>query len=156
MQPGFRSRLRTQGDTMLDRFAIDDGRHLPQLVINEDASATAGTARYTASCSCGRMPGQTAGTRDQALAAHLAHVTTRTGPSKGPHWLPVGARLLILAGAMALVWGLCFTAGQIITDTQDLTGAAAKAVLAGAHLTGLLLAFGLMVAVRRYIAPTRA
>ncbi|GHD52418.1 hypothetical protein [Streptomyces galbus] len=40
---------------MLDRFAIDDGRHLLEVVIDEDASAAAGEAQYRADCSCGRM-----------------------------------------------------------------------------------------------------
>ncbi|MBD2829872.1 hypothetical protein ID875_21120 [Streptomyces globisporus] len=63
----------------LDRFTIDDGRHLPQLVIDEDASSAAGTARYRAACSCDRMQPHTPGTRDQALAAHLA-----TSPPRSP------------------------------------------------------------------------
>lgn len=140
---------------MFDRFAIDDGRHLPKPVIDEDASTAAGTARFRAECSCGRMPQTPAGTRDQALAAHIAHVTTKIGPSKGPEWLPDGARVVILAVAMLVIWGACYATGQIITHDQDLTGATAKTVLGSCHLAGLALAFGLMVAVRRYIAPTR-
>ncbi|MEU8478106.1 hypothetical protein [Streptomyces hygroscopicus] len=141
---------------MLDRFAIDDGCHLPEVVIDEDASTAAGTARFRATCSCGRMPRQGAGTREQALASHLAHVNTKIGPSKGPEWLPVGARVVILVVAMLIVWGACYATGQFVTHDQDLTGATAKTVLGGSHLAGLALAFGLMVAVRRYIAPTRA
>ena len=140
---------------MLDRFAIDDGRHLPEIVIDEDSSTAAGTARYRAACSCGRMPQQPGGTHDQALAAHLAHVNTKICPPKGPQWLPAGARLVILAAAMLAIWGTCYATGQIITHDQALTGAAAKGALVGAHLAGLVLAFGLMLAVRRYIAPTR-
>ncbi|WP_327359823.1 hypothetical protein [Streptomyces sp. NBC_01304] len=140
----------------LDRFVIDDGRHLPQLVIDEDASTAAGTARFRARCSCGRMASHPAGTREQALAAHLAHVNTKIGPSKGPKWLPAGARVIILAVAMLIIWGACYATGQVVTHDQDLTGATAKTVLGGSHLAGLALAFGLMVAARRYIAATRA
>ncbi|MFD5342972.1 hypothetical protein [Streptomyces anulatus] len=141
--------------TVFDRFAIDDGRHLPQPVIDEDASTAAGTARFRAECSCGRMPQHPAGTRDQALAAHIAHVNTKIGPAKGPEWLPVGARVAILAVTMLVIWGTCYATGQTVTHDQDLTGATAKTVLGASHLAGLVLAFGLMVAVRRYIAPTR-
>ncbi|MFJ2819122.1 hypothetical protein [Streptomyces sp. NPDC087294] len=141
--------------TVFDRFVIDDGRHLPKPVIDEDASTAAGTARFRAECSCGRMPQHPAGTREQALAAHIAHVNAKTGPSRGPEWLPVGARVVILAVAMLVVWGACYATGQIITHDQGLTGATAKTVLGGSHLAGLALAFGLMVTVRRYIAPTR-
>ncbi|MCW8383924.1 hypothetical protein [Streptomyces justiciae] len=141
--------------SMLDRFAIDDGRHLPKIVIDEDASTAADTARYRAACSCGRMPQQPAGTRAQALAAHLAHVNTKIGPPKGPQWLPVGARIVILLVAMLAIWGACYATGQIITHDQALTGAAAKGVVGGSQLMGLVLALGLMVGVRRYIAPTR-
>lgn len=142
--------------TVFDRFAIDDGLHLPQPVIDEDASTAAGTARFRAECSCGRMPQHPAGTRDQALAAHIAHVNTKIGPAKGPEWLPVGARVVILVVAMLAIWGACYATGQMITHDQDLAGATAKTVLGGSHLAGLALAFGLMVAIRRYIAPTRA
>ncbi|WP_030382672.1 MULTISPECIES: hypothetical protein [unclassified Streptomyces] len=141
---------------MLARFAIDDGRHVPEFVIDEDASTAAGAARFRATCSCGRMPRQMAGTREQALATHIAHVNTKIGPSKGPEWLPVGARVVILGAAMMIIWGVCYGTGQILTHDHDLTGASAKTVLGGSHLAGLALAFGLMVAVRRYIAPTRA
>ncbi|MEU2770675.1 MULTISPECIES: hypothetical protein [Streptomyces] len=141
--------------TVFDRFAIDDGQHLPKPVLDEDASTAAGTARFRADCSCGRMPQTPAGTRAQALAAHIAHVNTKIGPSKGPEWLPIGARLVILAAAMLIIWGACYATGQNVTHDHDLTGATAKTVLGGSHLVGLALAFGLMVAVRRYIAPTR-
>ncbi|MGW0844299.1 hypothetical protein ACWD26_30000 [Streptomyces sp. NPDC002787] len=141
---------------MFDRFAIDDGRHLPEVVIDEDASTVAGTARFRATCSCGRMPQLPAGTREEALVAHLAHVQTKIGPSRGPQWLPVGARLIILAVAMLVIWGACYATGEVIAHGQDLTGAIAKTVVGGSHLVGLALAFGLMVGARRYIAPTRA
>ncbi|WP_149561557.1 hypothetical protein [Streptomyces cacaoi] len=139
---------------MLDRFAIDDGRHLPDLVIDEDASTAAGTARYRVTCSCDRMPHHTAGTRDQALAAHIAHVNTRLGPSKGPAWLPVGARVILLLVAMVMLWAACYITGRTAVDSTGLTGAAANSVLVGSVLAGFALAFGLMVTVRRYIAPT--
>ncbi|WP_371793784.1 hypothetical protein OG285_38500 [Streptomyces sp. NBC_01471] len=140
----------------LDRFAIDGGRHFPQIVIDEDASTAAGTARFRAGCTCGRMPQHLVDAREQALAAHLAHATAKAGPSKGPKWLPSGVRVVILVVAMLMVWGACYATGQIVAHGQDLTGATAKAVFGGSHLAGLALAFGLMVAVRRYIAPTRA
>ncbi|MFI8287402.1 hypothetical protein ACIF84_30690 [Streptomyces albidoflavus] len=134
---------------MLERFAVDDGHHLPQLVIDEDASAAAGTARFRAGCSCGTSAPHPAGTREQALAAHLAHVDAKLGPSKGPKWLPVGARLVILMLAMLAIWMGCYITGEMLADGS-------KLIVAGSILTGSALAFGLMVATRRYIAPTRA
>ena len=141
---------------MLDRFAIDDGRHLPEFVIDEDASSVAGSAQFRVTCSCGRMPEHLAGTRGRALAAHLAHVGTRLGPSRGPAWLPVGARLAILFVAMMALWGACLALGHVIIRHYGLTGGAAPAARVGFTLAGLALAMGLMVAARRYIAPTRA
>ncbi|MBD3004833.1 hypothetical protein [Streptomyces sp. 5-10] len=140
---------------MFGKFTIDDGLHLPQIVIDEDASTIAGTAQYRATCSCDQMPRHPAGTHDQALAAHIAHISTRLGPSKGPEWLPVGARLVILMVAMSIVWGVFYITGQAVIHQHHLAGATAKALIAGFHLTGLASAFGLMVAARRYIAPTR-
>ncbi|MFJ8752216.1 hypothetical protein ACIREO_23210 [Streptomyces sp. NPDC102441] len=140
----------------LDRFVIDDGRHLPQMTIDEDASTAAGAARFRATCSCGRMSHRPAGTREQALGAHLAHVNTKAGPPRNPTWLPFGARVVILAAAMLMLWGLCYATGQVVVHNQGLTGAAAMTLRGGSHLAGLVLAFGLMVAARRSIAPTRA
>ncbi|ALV39324.1 hypothetical protein [Streptomyces sp. CdTB01] len=141
---------------MLDRFAIDDGRHLLEIVIDEDASAAAGEAQYRADCSCGRMPHRPAGTRDQALATHIAHVNTRIGPSKGPDWLPLGARLVLLfLGCMAL-WAGSFVGALELADAMHLTGSGAAGARVGGVLTGFVAAGCLMVAVRRYIAPTRA
>lgn len=141
---------------MLDQCAINDGRHLPEIVINEDASTAAGTARYRATCSCGRMPQHPAGTREQAVTAHTVHVNTCLGPSKPSKWLPRSARVAILTYAMLSTWAACYVTGQVITHHYDLTKAAATIVLAGSHLIGLTLAFGLRVAVRRYKTRTRA
>ncbi|MGK4909679.1 hypothetical protein [Streptomyces albus] len=140
---------------MFDRFAIDDGRHSPDLVIEEDATHAAGTARYRVGCSCGRMPQQTADSGRQALAMHIAHVRAKVGPSRGPAWLPVGARVVLLAAAMLATYGACYATGQALINGQDIAGATATLVLAGFHLAGLGCGFGLMVATRRYIAPTR-
>ncbi|AWN32620.1 hypothetical protein [Streptomyces sp. NEAU-S7GS2] len=140
----------------IDRFTIDDGRHLPDLVIDEDASTAAGEAQFRAACSCGRMPSLPAGSRDQALAVHIEHVKTKSSAPKGPGWLPEGARVIILAVAMLAVWVACYAAGEVITHETALTGIAAKAVVLASVMTGFILAFSLMVATRRYIAPTRA
>ncbi|WP_446045343.1 hypothetical protein [Streptomyces olivaceus] len=140
----------------LDRYIIDDGRHLPQIVIDEDASTAAGAARYRSGCACGRMLSLPPGTHENALNVYLAHIDAQTGPAKGPEWLPVGVRVALLALVMVIAWGACFVAGQIVAHHQDLTGASAVAVRGGSDLAGLALAFGLMVAARRYIAPTRA
>ncbi|MFG2978751.1 hypothetical protein ACGFYY_37915 [Streptomyces sp. NPDC048331] len=140
---------------MFDRFAIDDGRHIPQIVIDEDASTAAGTARFRAECSCGRLTRAAAGTRDQATAAHLAHAESRLAAARGPARLPLGTRTSALVAAMLAIWALCYATGATITGHYGLTGTTAKAVLAGSHLAGLALGFGLMVAARRFIAPTR-
>jgi hypothetical protein len=131
---------------MLDRFTIDDGRHLPEIIINEDASAKVGKAVFRAGCSCGQME-EVVGTREQAMLAHVGHAGSKLGPEKGPEWLPVGIRLALLMVTMLAVWGGCYMVGQ----TQDST-----AVQAGAHLVGMLLAFSTMVAARKYIAQTKA
>ncbi|MER6605852.1 hypothetical protein ABT282_08025 [Streptomyces sp. NPDC000927] len=138
----------------LDRYNIDDGDHRPKYIIDEDASAKAGQARFRAACSCKRMPDLPAGTREEALAAHIAHVNTKLGPTKGPKWLPESARLAILLVAMVAIWIGCYAVGEMLAD--DFTGVAAKMVVLGSVLTGFALAFGLMVATRHYIAPTRA
>jgi hypothetical protein len=141
---------------MLDRFRIDDGRHLPRLVIDEDASTAASAARFRASCSCGRMPTGPAGTREQALAAHLDHVSTRIGPPRGPAWLPLGARItLLLALMLALALG-GYAGGLTLVAHYDLTGPGAASARAGSLLGGFGLAFLLMVTARHFIAPTRA
>ncbi|MEW2493929.1 hypothetical protein AB0942_10320 [Streptomyces nodosus] len=139
-----------------DRFLIDDGRHLPTYVIDEDASRATGDARWRTTCSCDRMPGHPAGTREQALIAHLAHVSERLSPVSAPERLPSGARVVLLLLAMLAVWAACYIAGILLIQEADLRGMVSKAVLAGAHLTGVALAFGLMVLARRFIAPTRA
>ncbi|WP_314223588.1 hypothetical protein [Streptomyces zaehneri] len=141
---------------MFDRFAIDDGRHLPEIVIDEDASTRAGDARFRAACSCNRMPRHPAGSRDQALAAHIAHVNTRIGPSKGPDWLPLEARLILLVLGCAVLWAGAFIGALTLADAVHLTGSAAAGARVGGVLTGFAAAGCLMVAVRHYIAPTRA
>ncbi|MBZ2410844.1 hypothetical protein HX747_31020 [Streptomyces sp. L06] len=131
-----------------DRFAIDDGRHLPKIIIDEDASTAAGAAQYRATCSCGRMPAALAVTGEGALAAHLAHAATKTEPAKGPQWLPVGVRLALLVLAMLAIWVGCYIAGEMLADGS-------KVIVGAAVLVGFALDFALMVATRRYIAPTR-
>ncbi|MGW5679197.1 hypothetical protein ACWEV4_29655 [Streptomyces sp. NPDC003860] len=93
------------------------------------------------------------GTRAQALVAHTAHAAAKAGPTRGPSRVGLGLRVTVLVMAMLMIWGTCYLAGRAIA--QDFTDAAAQASLAASHLTGLALAFGLMVAVRHYIAPTR-
>ncbi|MFK8851122.1 hypothetical protein [Streptomyces sp. Ac-502] len=139
-----------------DRFLIDDGRHLLKVVIDEDASAAAGTARYRAHCSCGRMPAHTPGTGQQALAAHLAHVSTRLGPSRGPTWLPEGARIVLLILGCAALFAGSVAAAFALDQGLRLDSPASQLVRVAGVLLGYLLAAALMVAVRRYIAPTRA
>jgi len=139
-----------------DRFVIDDGHHLPRIVIDEDASTSIGTALWRAECSCGRMTHHISGTPEGALAAHLDHASTRTVPPKGPARLPLGARTAILMTVMFIICAGSFVAGRIVIDVQDLTGTAARAVSAGSVLAGVAVAFTVMVAARHYIAPTRA
>ncbi|MFB7032103.1 MULTISPECIES: hypothetical protein [unclassified Streptomyces] len=135
---------------MFRRFSIDTGIHLASLVIDEDATHTAGHARFRAACSCGRLPAHTAGTREEAYGVYLAHAATRVSPPA------LGGRVAVLVVAMAAVWGACYVAGQILTHGQGLTGTTAVVVAVAAHLTGLTAAFALMVGARRLIAPIRA
>jgi hypothetical protein len=139
-----------------DRFLIDDGLHLPEIVADEDASTRAGTARFRASCSCRRMPLSPPADRGQALAAHLDHVRTRLAPSRGPSWLPVGVRIVVLLLLMLAVALACYLGGLALVDAYALTGASAASVRVGSVLGGFALAFLLMVAARHFIAPTRA
>jgi hypothetical protein len=141
---------------MLDRYRIDDGRHLPEIVIDEDASTAAGAARWRASCSCDRMPATPPGTRGQALADHLDHARTRLGPPRGPAWLPLEARLVVLLLLMLAVALGCYFGGLVLVDHYALTGPGAMSVRAGSLLGGFSGAFLLMVAARHFIAPTRA
>ncbi|MET9776154.1 hypothetical protein ABZ023_18170 [Streptomyces sp. NPDC006367] len=123
------------------RFLIDDGRHLPAFTIDEDNSFLHGQARYRAECSCGRMPPHLPGSREEAERAHARHATTRLGPER------LGLRLVTLTAVMLATWGACYATGRFLSDS--------KTVLAASHLVGVALAFGLMVAARRFIAPTR-
>ncbi|MFB6881240.1 hypothetical protein ACFCY8_10440 [Streptomyces noursei] len=135
---------------MLNRFAIDSGPHRPKIVPDDDASVAAGAARYAVECSCGRLPRQVYDDWGQARANHLAHLTSRLGPSKGPTWLPLGLRLFLLIAGMMLIWAAAYAVGHVIARTAGHP----TVVLAAFHLAGLGLAFGLVITVRRYIAPT--
>ncbi|MFE1610391.1 hypothetical protein ACFW7P_16765 [Streptomyces albidoflavus] len=141
---------------MLDRSRIADGRHLPNLTVDEDASSAAGITQVGVTCSCGRMPQSAAGTREQALAAHTAHVDAVSGPAaKGQAWRSVGARVGMAMVAVLLVWGT-YAAGQFVLQEQLLGGGVAKMVVAGVLIGGIGLAFGLTVAaVRRLVARNR-
>ncbi|MFD8509678.1 hypothetical protein ACFV27_00830 [Streptomyces antimycoticus] len=141
---------------MLDRYRIDDGRHLPEIVVDEDASTAAGDARWRASCSCDRMPAAPAGTRGQALAAHLDHVRTRLSPTRGPSWLPAEVRIVVLLLLMLAVALGGYFGGLVLVDHYALAGPGAMSVRAGSLLGGFGGAFLLMVAGRHFIAPTRA
>ncbi|MFI1258938.1 hypothetical protein ACH4U6_34900 [Streptomyces netropsis] len=140
---------------MLDRFAIDDGHHSPRLVIDEDASRAAGTARFRATCSCRRMPAHLPGSREEALAAHLAHVDTRLGPSRGPAWLPFEARLALLVLGCLGLFGGCLLGATTLAGSLHLAGDAALGARAGGVLAGFVTAGSLMVSTRHYMAPTR-
>ncbi|MGV9814726.1 hypothetical protein ACWDTQ_22835 [Streptomyces cellulosae] len=139
----------------LDRFRIDDGRHIPNLVIDEDATHATGQERYTITCSCGRMPNFNPASRDDALTAHLGHVGIDLEPPKGGR-MPLGLRLVLLVTAMLTIAVGFYLGGLAVIDTYTLADGQAAAVRAISMLTGLTFAFALMVAVRRYIAPTRA
>ncbi|MGN7135493.1 hypothetical protein [Streptomyces pseudogriseolus] len=140
----------------LDRLRIDDGRHLVRLVIDEDATHAAREPRYRVACSCGRMPAFAPASRDDALAAHLGHVGVYLGPPKGPRWMPVGARLVLLVLAMLVIAVGFYLSGLAVVDQYALVDTPAALIRGASMLTGFTFAFALMVAVRRYIAPTRA
>ncbi|MEU5476771.1 hypothetical protein [Streptomyces mirabilis] len=136
----------------LDRFAIDDGRHVPNIVIDDDASVAAGEACYVAHCSCGNAT-RPAIAKELALSAHMEHVSTRLGPSRGPDWMPLGVRLtLLMIACLALFMATQFGASLVIGNR---TGAEANTIWAGAILLGFAEVCILTVAVRRFIAPTK-
>jgi hypothetical protein len=136
----------------LERFAIDDGRHVPNIVIDDEASVRAGEACYVAHCSCGSAT-EPAIAKELARAAHAEHVATRLGPSRGPEGMPLGARLtLLMIACRALFLGTQLSATLLIDNH---TGTAVAAVRAGAVLLGCVEVCVLTVAVRRFIAPTK-
>ncbi|WP_033954356.1 hypothetical protein [Streptomyces sp. CNQ431] len=141
---------------MFDRSRIADGRHLPDLAVDEDASSAAGIAQVRVTCSYGRMPQRTPEARDRALAAHTAHVNTVSRPAvKGQAWRSAGARVGMALVAVLLVWGT-YAAGQFVLQEQLLAAGGAKVVVAGVLIGGIGLAFGLTVAaVRRLVARNR-
>ncbi|WP_328638400.1 hypothetical protein [Streptomyces canus] len=141
---------------MLERFKIDDGRHLPDLLVDEDASAAAGIVLRRAVCSCGWKQDAPVGTREEAFARYLDHARTRLGPTRGPDWLPVGVRIALLLVAMVAFAMGCYVGGLAVISRLDLTGpgdAIARVTAVGLAFSA---AFTLMVAARHYIAPTRA
>ncbi|MFF3547616.1 hypothetical protein ACFYXD_38015 [Streptomyces platensis] len=131
-----------------ERFQIDDGRHLLQMVIAEDASTAAGAARYLARCSCGHAPDVVAETKEGALSQHMQHVRVRTATPRGAGW----HLALLVVGCLALCIGSVIGT-QIIAAHLD--GAAVYVVRAVGPLIGFAASFGAMVATRRFIAPTR-
>ncbi|MFI2673221.1 hypothetical protein ACH5AU_27335 [Streptomyces albidoflavus] len=143
--------------TMFDRSRIADGRHLPNLAVDEDASSAADITQVRVTCSCGRMPQRAPEARDQALAAHTAHVNTVSSPAaKGRAWRSAGARVGMAMVAVLLVWGT-YAAGQLVLQGQLLAGSVAKVVVAGVLIGGIGLAFGLTVAaVRRLVVRNRS
>ncbi|RZF02874.1 hypothetical protein [Streptomyces albidoflavus] len=141
---------------MLDRFRIDDGRHFPLTVIDEDASRGAGAARHRARCSCGWTADQVATSPVGAATHHLAHAQATLRPPKGPAWMPLGVRVALLVVAMTATWGGFYLLGQNASVSLDLSTAQAMAVRAASHLAGLAASGGVMIAARRYIAQARA
>lgn len=156
VRTGVRTDEQREMPVRLDRFAIDDGHHSPRLIPDEDASSAAGAARFRATCSCGRMPRHRPGIPEEALAAHRAHVDTRLGPSRGPAWLPLEARLVLLLVGCLVLFASSLLGTTAVTRYLHATGAASLGIRAGGVLVGFLAAACLMVAVRRYIAPTRS
>lgn len=141
--------------SMFSRFAMDDGRHWPpEIVIDEDASTAVGRARYRATCICGTVS-EAADSLEEARLQHIAHINTRLGPSRGPAWLPLEARIVLLMSAMLMICLACYASGELITHSYTLTGTFGGVIQAGSVIVGFALAFGLMVAVRRFIGPTR-
>ncbi|MDT0616225.1 hypothetical protein [Streptomyces lancefieldiae] len=140
-----------------DRFVVDDGRHEPQIVIYEDASAAAGEAQHRALCSCGRLPPHRPGTPQQAWAAYAAHARRCLGPASQPaSRVSLGMRVTLLFLGCMVLWGAGWTAAVSVANTLDLAGGADLAVRAAGLLVGFASAGLLMLAMRRFIAPMRA
>ncbi|WP_146132574.1 hypothetical protein [Streptomyces solincola] len=77
---------------------------------------------------------------------HPRHRPTRHQPA-GPTGRRPGR------GACWVCCAFSYAAGQALADHYGLTGAASAALLACSALAGLMVAYGLMVAARRFIAP---
>ncbi|MFJ6438772.1 hypothetical protein [Streptomyces sp. NPDC091416] len=140
-----------------DRFIVDDGRHEPQIVIDEDASAAAGRAQHRARCSCGRMPAHRPGTPQQGWAAYAAHARHRLGPASRPGArVSLGVRVTqLFLGCMAL-WAVGYAGAVEAADVLNLAGVAELGMRAAGLLGGFASAGLLMVAMRGFIAPMRA
>lgn len=136
-----------------DRFVVDDGRHEPQFVIDEDASAAAGEAQHRALCSCGRLPPHRPGTPQQAWAAYAAHARRCLGPASR---VSLGMRVTLLFLGCMVLWGAGWTGAVSVANALDLAGGVGLAVRAAGLLVGFASAGLLMVALRRFIAPMRA
>ncbi|MFC7992091.1 hypothetical protein ACFUV2_22550 [Streptomyces pilosus] len=140
-----------------DRFVVDDGRHQPQIVIDEDASTAAGEAEHRALCSCGRLPPHRPGTPQQAWEAYAAHARRCLGPASQPaSRVSLGMRVALLFLGCMVLWGAGWTGAVSVANTLDLAGGADLAVRAAGLLVGFASAGLLMVAMRRFIAPMRA
>jgi hypothetical protein len=128
---------------MLQRFAVDDGRHHPTVVIDEDASTTAGTARYRVTCACGQMPPHTPGDEHHAYRAHAVHAAAVLGPAG----TLTGVRAAVLVVLLFLTWGAVYAAGEVVAAHYGL----GPLVPSLASLGGFAVAFAVMVAARRFV-----
>ncbi|WP_346406808.1 hypothetical protein [Mycolicibacterium conceptionense] len=134
--------------SLLARFTMDDGWHAPEIILDEDACTTAGRAQYRSKCSCGVVSPATDSAMD-ALVAHTAHVDNCLGPSH------LGVRIALLMSVMLMICVGCYMIGELLTHSYSLAGTTAAIVRAGSCIVGFAMAFSLMLAVRRFIGPTR-
>ena len=138
-------------DVVLERWAVDDGNHVPVVEAEILTSAREGRDMVTVACACGRMRPVTVPSGSR-LAPHVAHFAASQRIS-GPPWLPLGIRLVLLAVADLGLLLAAVAAGQATVPHPH--GPAAYAGRLALVLAGMAAAAVLTVGVRRYIAPAR-
>ncbi len=133
---------------MLDRWAIDDGYHVPRIEPDILASAKRGEDMVTVSCTCGRMRTATV-PHLQRLGPHLAHLRESQRIKGSSRYLGLRLALLMLADT-ALFLGAQVLGDRVVPHPAGLADLAARL---GFVAAGLVAAAALTVAVRHYIAP---
>ncbi len=137
--------------SMLERWAIDDGLHAPQVEVDIVASARRGEDMVTVRCVCGGMAAVMVPRADR-LAPHAAHFHA-SQQIKGPSRPSLGVRVTLLMLADLALFLAAQIAGSRIVPHLD--SAAAITARLAFILVGVAAAATLTVSLRNYIAPGR-
>ncbi|MFF2378357.1 hypothetical protein ACFVUW_28605 [Streptomyces xiamenensis] len=136
---------------MLERWAIDDGRHVPLIEDDIVTSVQEGRDVVVVTCGCGGMPAVSA-PRATRLAPHMQHLRD-SQRLKGPAGLALGVRVALLMLADVGLFLLLQVAGDsIVPHPHGLPAVLARLAFV---LAGFAVAAVLTVSLRLYIAPAR-